>query len=223
MLVLLLPLSGCSGLPDDQVKRADQLVQALDAAGNRMAGRLAEYDRFVSENPEYEAFFRPYAERENWRQKFGNARQELDHARDVYANQIQPMRKRNKPDESTQFVALLNAVDHGIADTDAARGYPSKRMAFLREAKENVVEWMTDARQSADGVQGIVSGLDGYRTRATADYPLKADDIASRFAPIARWRDECVTAFTIAEAEFAKRESGTIDYALFGDNAQQAS
>lgn len=206
-------VAGCSGLPGDLKKQANAVPDTISEARanvEKLEGSFAN----LKGTGEYD-FFRPYDERENWNDFYGQARAKLTDAEAVYTNSLKPAVDRNNPEEEEFVRSQLDRINLARREALDLGRTPGNRMEFLREVSESAPQMVEIAATQMAAMTVSYRGLEAMLNKAREDYPQKNEDLVSRFAPLRDLHVQSQGSLGTAQTEFA---SSTPDYARLGDS-----
>ena len=205
-------VAGC-GLPRELKNEAngvpDRIAEAITNV-EKLEGSFVN----LRGTGDYE-FFRPYDERENWEDFYGQAKAKLTDAEGIYSDQLKPAIDRNDPEEESSIRTQLDRVNLARREALELARTPGTRMEFLREVSESAPQMVEDAGAQMVVLTASYRGLEAMVNKARKDFPQKNDDLVTRYAPIKNLYDQAEGSLKTAQTEF---RSSTPDYARLGDS-----
>ncbi|MDO8507102.1 MAG: hypothetical protein Q7S53_00855 [bacterium] len=213
LVVFSLLAAGCSNIPKEIQKDADQLSKRIEAAKKKIGDKQSQFEEF--KNSESYGFHKPYSERENWAGKFDEARAKTDTAQSLFDNELKPILDRGKAEEAENAKAQINRINATLDEADYFADYPGNRAEFLKKVKDEGKQMIQTASNDVASSQKFRDELTAPVEKAKVDFPGKKDDLTMRQAEFNRRVDESATALTSAKAQEA---AASPDYAVWGDS-----
>ena len=218
VITALLLVTGCGGLPDASVKQAEGVPQRIETSRKGATEEEQKYNSLTKKS-EFD-FYRPYAEREKWKEYFPNAKSELDRAQKIFDTEIKSILDRNEQEEVQKLATQLSRIGHMLVEINQLVKKPGTRMAFLLDAKKTAPELVKSSEMQMSTIDGLMLDLQSFVTTAKNDYPKKAEDIDGRFAPLHKVQTEARERMEEVRRELKVHEAGKVaDYAKLGDGA----
>ena len=217
LLISLLLLSACSGLPDG-------LVQEVKF----MPDKIKQHQTFIDqEKKAFDAlknhhdwdFIRVYLEKEQWETFFTNASKELSSAQQLYKGQILPMMDRDDPTESTKFTSLVRTFKEKLTTTRKHAEQAQHRMTFLIKARDSAEDMHKTAQAESASISLYEGNFLDKVNKAAKDYPHKKTDLDTRKQGATDISREGKESIDIVNGEYGKIASAEIDYAKFADES----
>jgi len=210
--VVLFTLVAC-WLPEEVKKNARALPGSITAAEQYVAESRKKLEATLTAEEE----FRPYAMREDWAAKFTEATSDLFAAKKLVDGEVAQLLKRDDSDDTKKLTDLTDRVSGMVKRARETASFPSKRLAFLQEAKTHYVAYLSEANQLGPETASAWRDLAAYADRMKQAYPAKQDAIGQRVreAEIIFEANERATRMVVSQASFAP--GAGLDYAILGD------
>lgn len=216
-LAAVLLVTAC-GLPGDLKKEAKEKPGLIESTADVVAKQKSKYLQFTKTD-RFE-FYRIYAGRENWAQKFTEAEKKLELARhSVEKGRVAFLLKDNKKAKAGKMSVELAKVDRMIRSAMNLSRAPTLRMAEIDRIKKEAPQRVQTARASMDKINLLIKKLEeDFIPKARKDYPKRAADILKRYTPVKNLQQEAVSGLDMAEVNLIRHEAGqSADYAILGE------
>ncbi len=220
----LLFLTGCGeGLPKELKKEAESLPSAIKTGLSLVDKHREKYETQTSSS-EFKSL-EQFSKKENWAQKFQQAKGELDRAKDVYDKELSPLIKKNAPELAPDVQKKTGQIKKIIKDAENLYRYPSSRFSAILDTKKNAGSVQSRAKTDTAAIQEIAARIkDGPVAKALSDFPDTAEKINARFAPLSKLDGDALSHLDRVRAEYERHASGAeADYAAFTDSSQALS
>lgn len=221
---LLLFLTGCgTGLPKEVKKEAESLPGAIKT-GLSLVDKHEEKYEGQTGSADFKALER-FAVKEDWPQKFRQAKDELNRAKDVYDKDLYPLIKKNTPELAPEVQKQTARIKQMVKDAEELYRYPSSRFTMILDAKKNAGHLHAKAKADAEAIQEIAARIKkGPVAKGFSDFPESAEKINARFLPLSKLGEDSPGHLGRVNAEYKRHASGTeADYAGFTDSANALS
>lgn len=210
----------CGGLPDPLVEDAERLDQRIEAIGQDVSREESELAAML-ERAEH-AVLAPYAERENWKRYFAEARAELADARSVFDGKVASLLEQDEEETASDLARLLSGIQEDVRRAKTLAGEAGRRAEYLAQVNERGPTLVEEARAALEAVEPARVEVAGKAAKASADYPAKQEDLQGRLAGIAEAQRSAGEALAVADAELPGLSSGAADLAVLGDAVTEA-
>ena len=218
VITALLLVTACGGLPDASVKQAEGVPQRIEMSRKGATEAEKRYNS-LTKRSEFD-FYRPYAEREKWKEYFPNAKTELDRAQKLFDTEIKSILDRNEQEEVQKLATQLSRIGRMLVKINQLVKKPGTRMAFLLDAKKKAPELVKHSEVQMSTIDGRMLDLHSFVRTAKNDYPKKADNVDGRFAPFQKLQTESREHLQEVQIQFKAHDAGEVaDYAKLGDGA----
>ncbi len=222
VLFLVVSIFSNSGPKLDKAlkKQAKAVPDLIDAAASRIDQAQNKYNRLKTSKDFSQV--RAFAEKENWDNKFQDARTALDRAGSLYKTDLKPLVKTNTPEVAGPVKEKIKQIKAVIADAQTLSQTPAQRFSDIKNTIANAEPLNQAAQNQADRISRIVGALQtGAVAKALTDFPDLAEKINARMAPAEQLAEQSSTHLDIVTAQFANHEGGKpTDYAAFTDSSQ---
>jgi hypothetical protein len=220
VFVLLLLLSSCGGLPKETKERAKKIPERIELMQKFVKEQSDKY-KVLESAPDFKAY-KVYADREKWANKFLEADAESKRASKEYNETIVPILKKDEEKDLAALTKQMDRVDRILVEAKNSSKEPFARIVFIDEAKEKCAAWIDAAEKDVAGIGKQNSQLLEQVKKVKNDFPAKADEVSTLFAPFIEEERKAKSALSSAQEEYKKHQQKEqdvfVDYALLGDS-----
>jgi len=219
LMVFVLGLSACSGLPDHLVKEArDVFPTKLEQ--QKQSNTASRKDFIAIKSTSVWSFAEPYANSEQWDQHFTDSDSKVNSAESLYEKQILLMMDDDQPEDSKAFEALLQTFRKHLINADKDAKSPLERLNFLVNTRNNAPQIFETANQYYSEILGIEAMFTESAHQAIKDYSNKESDITGRISKLTEKAEEATGILSKVKTQYGFHAADSkTDYAVFGDQA----
>jgi hypothetical protein len=222
VLFLVVSIFSNSGPKLDKAlkKQAKAVPDLIDAAESRIDKTHDKYKRLKASKDF--SMVQTYAEKENWDNRFKEAKTALDRASNLYKTDLKPLIKENTPEVEGPVKQKIKQIKAVISEAETLSQTPAQRFSDIRKTIANADELNKTAQTRADRISQIVTLLEtGVVAKALADFPGLAEKINARLAPAKQLAEKSRTHLDMVTAQYTRHANGqSADYAAFTDSSQ---
>lgn len=217
-------LTGCGdGLPKELKKDAQSLPGTIKTGLSLVDKHKEKYEDQTGSS-DFKSIER-FSVKENWPGKFGQAKDELNRAKEVYDKELSPLIKKNTPELVPDVQKQVERIKQIIKDAEDLYRYPSSRFSMILETRKNAGSVHSRAKNDASSIREIADRIkEGPIAKGLLDFPDSAEKINARFLPLSKLGEESPGHLDRVKAEYEHHASGTeADYAVLTDSAKALS
>lgn len=210
-LIIGIFLTGC--WPSKFTKKVKAVPEQIQNSIKKIEKLESDYKSFS--NSEKFNKISLYAERENWKKYFLEARNELNHAQQIYDDDILPLLKKKSKDSIPIVKTHLDRINSSKTSAYLLAEKPIKRAELILEAIKNKSEWEKKSLDEFESCQSNQNDFTNYATQTQSEYTNKKDDISQKVSSLNSILSAISVAYLIVKTE---ANSSNPDYAKLTDN-----
>lgn len=213
---LLAILSGCGGFTDQEIQQAEHAGKSIKQLKEQIQKQQSKLQNFLSQG-EGKSLMR-YHQDEHWEQFFSNAYHEQKQAENIFNDTVSPIIDKNddKQDRDRLHKAFAYINLHLKKGQNLAQK-PSQRADFIFKYQSQAPKLLKEAEQHVKNIDGYLKTAKSYTHKPIEDYPVKANEVRSRYKALDDKGVQAHKSYTIAKKELALAKD-KINYASFADN-----
>ena len=221
LILSLVLLSGCEGLPDNLVDEIERMEGKQDRLARFIEQRKTELTS-LSKHDEAE-FLTHYSQNENWAQYFTKAIYQQQQAQKLYEDEISPFYDKDDPKDATSVFKLNKKFSGFIQESTVSARYVNERIAFLLNSRDDSSAIHSKTKQHLFELNRLQDVVSKAIQQTIITYPNKSDDLNSRLLSINKLVTQSKSSQSQLNNEYDKKTDSSIkfvDYAIIGDQAQ---
>jgi hypothetical protein len=215
ILILLIPLflAAC-GLPKASIERVNALKSESEALAKTVDTEKRSHERWI-ESADAKAFVAT-ARREKWKDAyFGAASIALGAASAKFADEIDPLLKRNSSDDSAKLDAAYIAASRQMTKAKVLLSDYQKRKLAVEGIRANSPKFLAESETLFSGMKTRTKAFLAESEKGSKEFPEKKDAIAELGEKAKSFVEKAGTTLAAAKAELSKPEP---DYGIAADH-----
>ena len=219
MMVALVMLPGCGGLPEETRNRATkQVPQRIESAVRDVQNNLSGYEQ-IKASDVFTSFLNPYAQRENWSEHITTANEKIAHAKKLN-EELQTLVAENNEEDLNKVNTLIQRIYAAIGEAKSASEAPAARAVFLQKVRENAPAMVQKAEEQQAQMRVRFEKLSTFMNEITQEFPDREEDISKIFAVPRKHFNDAQKDLETAKQQF---NAQTPDYAALGDSVRSVA
>ncbi len=166
-LFILVLITGCSGLPDDAKKLAEEVPASIEKTSEKIQKKKSQFA--VLQTSGDWTFFGKYAEKEKWQNYFADAQRYIVQAKEMYEKNVVPMVKKNSAKDATALFTHIGNVKKLLRKAEKAANNPFERKNFLAQARKDIPQLVVKAKENVAIIDELFSVAQQKTEKAKAD------------------------------------------------------
>lgn len=219
LVIVLSIFTGGAKLDKELKKKAEAIPELVEGARKTVDDHHKKYQA-LKKSKAFEPIL-PFAQKENWDNRFDKASQTLDRADQMYVQILKPLIKENTPEMAPKIRDEIPKIKAEIAKAKKIAQEPSLRYAAIQKAIANADQISKTATTNLKQITAIVNDLEtGVVAKALNDFPDQKNKIDFRFAAVQSLAQTGTDHLNTINDQYTLHTAGKpADYAAFTDSA----